>query len=71
MIVGMPAITSLAYRQSKDRLREAEQFATATVFNGLGRDHGMSDSQIGRLRAQIERDYLVAIMGHNPEPGHF
>lgn len=65
--VGMPAVTERAYSQSASRLEEAARFAEAAVLNGLGQDHPLAPAAVLRLKAQIERDYLVSLMRHRPE----
>ena len=59
MIVGHPKLTKLAYEQPPKVLQEAVRFAEAAVHNGLGKDNPLSHAQETRLKAQIERDYLV------------
>jgi hypothetical protein len=64
LVVGHPKVTKRAYEQDPDTLCRAVEFATATVHNGLGpaglRD--LSDKQITKLTAQIERDYLASLL---------
>lgn len=60
-VVGHPTVTKRAYEQYDDLLAEAKRFAEATVFNGLGRNHELTDAQLSKLKAQIERDFLVAL----------
>lgn len=68
MVAGHHKVTERAYAQSRDRRDEAARFAEAAVHNGLGHRHGLDRGAIMKLKAQIERDYLVALMGHMPEP---
>jgi hypothetical protein len=59
-IIGHVDVTIRAYAQDKDTLEEAARFAEAAVHNGLGRDHPLTRAQELRLKAQIERDFLVS-----------
>ena len=61
-IVGHPTVTERAYERT-DLLGEAVRFAEATTHNGLGLNHLLSRKELLRLKAQIERDFLVAIAG--------
>ena len=62
-LVGHPKVTATAYAQDHEARRRANQFAEAAVHNGLGRDAAMLPSgTLLRLKAQIERDFLVATM---------
>lgn len=67
MVVGHQKVTERAYAQSRERRDEAARFAAAAVHNGLGHRHGLDRGVIMKLTAQIERDYLVALMAREPE----
>lgn len=62
--IGHPKVTKRAYEQDAEKVRRAVEFAHATVHNGLGTDgvKALSDVQITKLTAQIERDYLVSML---------
>lgn len=62
--IGHPKVTKRAYKQGPDKVRRAVEFAAATVHNGLGLDGtaALTDAQITKLKAQVERDYLVSML---------
>jgi len=64
VIVGHEKVTKRAYEQSRDAVLRAVLFAEAVVHNGLGRAGlaALSNAQILKLKAQIERDYLVSLL---------
>ena len=64
-IVGHPKVTERAYEQ-RNRIAQATRFAESTVENGLGRDHELTQAQLLRLKAQVERDFLVALLEFAP-----
>ena len=61
MTVGHPEVTKRAYAQDVEKIARARDFAEATVHNGLGR-YDLSGKQLLRLKAQIERDFLVSLL---------
>lgn len=68
-MIGDAKVTARAYAQSMERRAAAMQFATATVENGLGEArYQLRQDDVRRLRAQVERDFLVALMTLAPEP---
>ena len=60
-VVGHPKVSYRAYGQ-KDMIERATRFAEATVHNGLSSGHDLTKPQIDRLKLQIERDFLVAML---------
>lgn len=64
LVVGHAAVTKRAYEQDHDTVRRAVEFAIGTVHNGLGPDglRDLSNKQITKLTAQIERDYLASLL---------
>lgn len=66
-VIGHPKVTERAYAQSRERRDAAARFAEAAIHNGLGHRHGLDRPLVLRLQAQIERDFLVALMDHSPE----
>lgn len=60
MVVGIKSVTERAYQQPRPIREEAVRFAEATVLNGLGPNHALDRKTLARLKAQLERDYLVA-----------
>lgn len=66
-IVGHPKVTERAYAQGREAKVRATQFAEAAVHNGLGREAALLPrNTVLRLKAQIERDFLVATMEPRP-----
>jgi hypothetical protein len=68
MIVGHPTVTKRAYEQSVEKIARARDFAEAVVHNGLrpDGDRCLSRKQLLRLKAQIERDFLVSLLDDIP-----
>lgn len=66
MIFGHPAATARAYAQDRETVQRASACATAIVENALppGR---LTAAEIGRLAAQIERDFLVFLLNDREE----
>ena len=64
MIFGHEKVTERAYAQDRDTVDRAVRFAEAAVWNGLGRDGvaALTDGQVSKLKAQIERDFLVSLL---------
>lgn len=66
-IVGHPKVTERAYEQDRDTKELAVRFATAAVWNGLGKDSALLPQKaIDRLILQIERDYLASLLPSTP-----
>lgn len=62
-IIGHPTVTERAYAQDRGKREEASRFAFCVVHNGLGEAiRKLDESDIFRLRAQIERDYLASML---------
>lgn len=61
-MIGHPEVTKRAYAQDRELVYRAARFAEATVSNGLGPYHDLDNKQLNRLKAQIERDYLVSLL---------
>jgi hypothetical protein len=69
VIIGHPKVTERAYRSStSDEREEAVRFAEATVHNGLDPSDDISSKQLLRLKAQIERDFLVHLLTNKKGP---
>lgn len=64
MTIGHPEVTKRAYAQPVEKIARARDFAEAVVHNGLGREglRDLSDTQLLKLKAQIERDFLVSLL---------
>lgn len=62
-VVGHAKVTATAYAQDRETKERAVMFAESAVRNGLGLEADiLSDASILKLKAQIERDFLVAIL---------
>ena len=57
-------VTERAYAQDRDTREEAVQFAECAVHNGLGKaaEEKLTRGEVLKLKAQIERDYLLAVL---------
>lgn len=60
-VVGHPDVTARAYAQDPETIKAAVRFAEACVENGLHR-YALAPADALRLKAQIERDYLVSLL---------
>ncbi len=63
LVVGHPRVTERAYTQPMDVLAEARDFAEAICLNHRKALDKLNIGELTALKAQIERDYLVARMG--------
>lgn len=73
--IGHPTVTKRAYEQEADIVLRATRFAEAVIANGCPEiEAHLSTKQVLKLKAQIERDYLVSLQawceGHIATPGN-